>query len=45
MAVEIDWSHCPIVQRNPNKKNGRPTVRDFRMPADNAAISKKSTKS
>ncbi len=35
MALDIDWSDCPIVQRNPNKKSGKPTVRDFRMPADN----------
>jgi len=35
MALDIDWSACPIVQQNPNKKSGKPTVRDFRMPADN----------
>lgn len=23
----IDWTECPIVQRNPKKMGGRPTVR------------------
>jgi len=34
MATDIDWSDCPIVQRNPKKLGGVPTVRDFRVSAD-----------
>ena len=30
----IDWSNCPIVERNPNKMGGVPTVRAYRMSAD-----------
>ena len=32
--TDIDWSGCPIVQRNPKKLGGVPTVRDFRVSAD-----------
>jgi len=32
--TDIDWSGCPIVQRNPRKLGGVPTVRAWRMPAD-----------
>lgn len=32
--TDIDWSGCPIVQRNPKKLGGVPTVRDYRVPAD-----------
>ncbi len=32
--TDIDWSGCPIVQRNPRKLGGVPTVRDFRVSAD-----------
>jgi len=32
--TDIDWSGCPIVQRNPKKMGGVPTVRAWRMPAD-----------
>jgi hypothetical protein len=28
---DIDWSGCPIVQRNPKKLDGVPTVRDYRV--------------
>jgi uncharacterized protein (DUF433 family) len=34
MATDIDWSGCPIVQRNPKKLGGVPTVRAWRVPAD-----------
>ncbi len=34
MATDIDWSGCSIVQRNPRKLGGVPTVRDFRVSAD-----------
>jgi uncharacterized protein (DUF433 family) len=34
MALDIDWSECPIVQRNPKKLGGVPTVRAWRVPAD-----------
>ncbi len=30
----IDWSDCPIVETDPEKMGGRPTVRSWRMPAD-----------
>ena len=30
----IDWSNCSIVQRDPEKLGGVPTVRAFRMSAD-----------
>ena len=30
----IDWSNCPIVQRDPEKLGGVPTVRAYRMSAD-----------
>jgi uncharacterized protein (DUF433 family) len=32
--TDIDWSGCAIVQRNPRKLGGVPTVRDYRVPAD-----------
>lgn len=32
--TDIDWDACPIVQRDPEKQGGRPTVRASRMPAD-----------
>jgi uncharacterized protein (DUF433 family) len=32
--TEIDWSECPIVERNPKKLGGVPTVRNFRLAAD-----------
>jgi uncharacterized protein (DUF433 family) len=34
MALDIDWSGCPIVQRNPKRLGGVPTVRAWRVPAD-----------
>ena len=30
----IDWSDCPIVERNPNKLGGVPTLRGWRLSAD-----------
>lgn len=30
----IDWSNCPIVERNPNKLGGVPTLRALRISAD-----------
>lgn len=30
----IDWSHCPIVERDPEKLGGVPTLRDLRISAD-----------
>jgi len=32
--TEIDWSQCPIVQTDPEKLGGLPTVRAFRVSAD-----------
>ncbi len=32
--TEIDWSDCSIVERNPRKLGGVPTVRSYRVPAD-----------
>ena len=32
--TDIDWSDCPIVERNPKKLGGVPTVRSYRVPAD-----------
>ncbi len=32
--TDIDWSGCSIVERNPKKLGGVPTVRAWRMPAD-----------
>ena len=32
--TDIDWSECPIVQRDPEKLGGVPTVRAFRVSAD-----------
>ena len=32
--TNIDWSQCPIVQQNPKKLHGVPTVRAWRVPAD-----------
>ncbi len=32
--VEIDWSGCPIVQHDPEKLGGVPTVRAWRLSAD-----------
>lgn len=34
--TDIDWSGCPIVQRDPDKMGGVPTVRAFRVSADTA---------
>jgi uncharacterized protein (DUF433 family) len=34
IMTDIDWSGCPIVQRNPKKLGGVPTVRDLRLSAD-----------
>jgi uncharacterized protein (DUF433 family) len=31
---DIDWSDCPIVERNPKKLGGVPTVRAWRLSAD-----------
>lgn len=30
----IDWSECPIVEADPEKMGGLPTVRDWRSTAD-----------
>ena len=30
----IDWSECPIVERDPEKMGGVPTVRGWRLSAD-----------
>jgi uncharacterized protein (DUF433 family) len=32
--TDIDWSDCPIVERNPEKMGGVPTVRAWRVSAD-----------
>lgn len=32
--TNIDWSNCPIVERNPNKMGGVPTLRAWRLSAD-----------
>jgi len=32
--TDIDWSGCPIVQTDPEKLGGVPTVRGFRVSAD-----------
>jgi uncharacterized protein (DUF433 family) len=32
--TDIDWSGCPIVQQDPEKLGGVPTVRAFRVSAD-----------
>jgi uncharacterized protein (DUF433 family) len=32
--TDIDWSGCPIVQTNPEKMGGVPTVRAWRLAAD-----------
>jgi uncharacterized protein (DUF433 family) len=34
IMTDIDWSDCPIVQSNPKKLGGVPTVRAWRVPAD-----------
>ncbi len=34
MATNIDWSACPIVETNPAKMGGIPTVRAWRLSAD-----------
>ena len=31
---DIDWSGCPIVERDPEKMGGVPTVRAWRIAAD-----------
>ena len=31
---KIDWTGCPIVQRDPEKLHGAPTVRDLRITPD-----------
>lgn len=33
-ASAIDWTGCPIVQTNPQKMGGAPTVRGWRLAAD-----------
>ena len=32
--TDVDWSGCPIVQTDPEKLGGVPTVRAFRVSAD-----------
>ncbi len=32
--TSINWSGCPIVQRDPEKMGGVPTVRAYRVTAD-----------
>jgi len=32
--TDIDWSECPIVERDPEKMGGVPTVRAWRLSAD-----------
>lgn len=32
--TDIDWSDCPIVERNPRKMGGVPTLRAWRLSAD-----------
>ncbi|AXC13440.1 hypothetical protein ACPOL_4163 [Acidisarcina polymorpha] len=32
--TEIDWSDCPIVETNPEKMGGVPTLRAWRLSAD-----------
>ncbi len=32
--ADIDWSGCPIVERDPEKMGGVPTVRAWRLSAD-----------
>ena len=32
--TDIDWSGCPIVQTNPKKMGGVPTLRAWRLAAD-----------
>jgi uncharacterized protein (DUF433 family) len=32
--TDIDWSDCPIVERNPEKMGGVPTLRAWRLSAD-----------
>lgn len=32
--TDIDWSDCPIVERDPEKMGGVPTVRAWRLSAD-----------
>jgi len=32
--TDIDWSDCPIVERDPEKMGGEPTVRAWRVTAD-----------
>jgi uncharacterized protein (DUF433 family) len=32
--TDIDWSNCPIVERNPKKMGGVPTLRAWRLSAD-----------
>jgi uncharacterized protein (DUF433 family) len=32
--TDIDWSDCPIVERNPLKMGGVPTLRAWRLFAD-----------
>jgi uncharacterized protein (DUF433 family) len=34
MATDIDWSGCPIVETDPAKMGGAPTVRAWRLSAD-----------
>jgi uncharacterized protein (DUF433 family) len=32
--TDIDWSDCPIVERDPEKMGGVPTLRAWRLSAD-----------
>jgi uncharacterized protein (DUF433 family) len=32
--TDIDWTDCPIVERNPLKMGGVPTLRAWRLSAD-----------
>jgi uncharacterized protein (DUF433 family) len=32
--TDIDWSNCPIVERDPEKMGGVPTLRAWRLSAD-----------
>jgi len=34
MLTDIDWSGCPIIERDPEKLHGAPTVRGIRITPD-----------
>ena len=34
MIMEIDWSGCPIIERDPEKMGGEPTIRAWRITPD-----------